>query len=310
MTVLSELSDAARLVIERAGPSTVAIGRNGRGSGVVLADGQVLTNAHNLRDRTTQITFADGRSAQGSVAGVDTDGDLAVLTVDTAGTPAITWAETEAAAGDVVFALAGSSSGSRISFGLVSGSGRAFRGPRGRRIHGSLEHTAPLARGASGGPVVDAEGRLVAVNTHRLDGGTYLAVPATSELKARVERLAAGESTRRRTLGVAVAPAAVAARLRRSVGLPEREGLLVRGVDEGSPADRAGIRQGDLLVAAGGAPLARADDLFVALDTLTGDELSIDFVRGTEELTVMVRFDGAPTPDAGGDEPAPDSDAA
>src|SRR5215204_4189727 len=93
MSVSDDLESTVRHVSERAAPSVVRIGRHGgRGCGVVVGDGLVLTNAHNLRDRTTQVTFADGRAAQGRAAGVDLDGDLTVLQVDTGGAPAVTWA--------------------------------------------------------------------------------------------------------------------------------------------------------------------------------------------------------------------------
>ena len=86
--------------------------------------------------------------------------------------------------GQVVFAAARGRHGLRVSFGLVSGTGRSFRGPRGRRIAGSVEHTAPLARGSSGGPLVDAEGRLLGINTRRLGDGFYLAMPADAALRS------------------------------------------------------------------------------------------------------------------------------
>lgn len=289
MSMLTELADAARTALERVGPATVTIGRSGRGSGVVVGDGRVVTNAHNLRDRTTAVTFADGRRVQARVAGVDADGDLVVLEVDTAGAPAVEWAERAVTSGDVVFALAGGHDGARIGFGLVSATGRTLRGPRGRRIAGGFEHSASLGRGASGGPVVDAEGRLVGIDTSRLEA-TYLALEATDELRQRLDRMAAGESPSARTLGVALAPPHVAARLRRSVGLPEREGLLVRGVEDDSPAAGAGIRTGDLLVRAGGTALVSADDVFDVLRSLEGDSLEIDLVRGVDERTVIAHF--------------------
>jgi len=145
---------------------------------------------------------------------------------------------------------------------------------------------------------VDADGRLIGLDTHRLEG-VYLAVPATAELRDRIVRLAAGESPSRRTLGVAVAPPRVAARLRRSVGLPERDGLLVRGVEDASPAANAGIRIGDLLVRAAGRDLRQADDLFDVLDALSAESLDLGVVRGVEELTVLVRFDDAPPAEEG-----------
>jgi serine protease Do len=256
---------------------------------VVIGPGQVLTNAHNLRDRTTEVTFADGRSVQAAAAGVDADGDLAVLTVDTADAPAIAWADAPSEVGDAVFAVSAGQRARRVTFGLVSAVDRTFRGPRGRRVTGSIEHTAVLARGSSGGPLTDAEGRLVGLNTHRLGEGFYLAVPADAVLKERVAQLAAGLSPQRRRLGIALAPASVAARLRRSVGLPPRDGLLVRGVEDGSVAARAGLRQGDLLVAVGGRQLDTADDLFEILDG-AADTITLTVVRGAEELAVAVTF--------------------
>ena len=299
MAVLQELEQAIGQVAAGASGSLVGIGRGpGRGSGVVVAEGQVVTNAHNLRGEEATVVFADGRSATGRVAGVDLDGDLAVLAVDTAGAPAITWADADGVqVGTPVFALASPGGRTRVTFGTVSAVDRAFRGPRGRRITGSIEHTAPLARGSSGGPLVDAESRLVGLNTNRLGDGFYLALPADAELRARVEALGRGESPSRPRLGLGLAPARVARHLRRAVGLPDREGLLVRVVEDGSPADRAGVRTGDLLVRAGERDLASTDDLYQALDSAAaGGMLVLGLVRGAEELTVEVHFaDAGPT---------------
>ena len=142
--------------------------------------------------------------------------------------------------------------GPRVTFGFVSGTGRSFRGPRGRRVAGAVEHTAPLMPGSSGGPVVDLAGNLLGINTNRLGNGFYLAIAADATLRDRVNALGRGESPKRRRLGVGLAPSHVARRLRAAVGLPEREGLLVREVEDDSPAAKAGIAEGDLLVAVGG----------------------------------------------------------
>jgi serine protease Do len=290
MSVLEELQAAVGTVTERIGPATVTIGRDRRGAGVVIGDGRVLTNAHNLRDRTTQVTFADGRAAQAEVLGADSEGDLAVLAVDTAGVASAEWSAEEPVVGQAVFAAGRGRHGLRVTFGLVSGVDRVFRGPRGRRITDSVEHTAPLARGSSGGPIADAEGRLLGINTHRLGDGFYLAIPAGATLRERVDRLAAGESPTRRRLGISVAPAFVARRLRRAVGLPERDGLLVRGVEDGSPAAAAGVATGDLVVSANGTDVRTADDLWAVLDD-AGDAVELGIVRGTDELTVRVSFE-------------------
>jgi serine protease Do len=293
MSVLDELEQAVREVAERVGPSVVGIGRGrGRGSGIVLADGLVATNAHNIRGEETTVVFAGDRSAVGRVAGVDVDADLAVIAVDTGGAPAIVWpTDGPARVGAAVFALANPGGQLRTTFGLVSAVGRAFRGPRGRRIAGSIEHTAPLPRGSSGGPVVDRDGRLLGIDTNRLGDGFYLALPADAELRQRLDALGRGEATARPRLGVGIAPARVARQLRRAVGLPERDGLLVRVVEDGGPADRAGLRTGDLVVEAGGRPVTDADELYEVLDQVgEGQTLTLRVVRGTDELTVTVGF--------------------
>lgn len=288
MSILDELSSAIRSVHDSAGQAVVGIGQRIRGSGVVVADGRVLTNAHNLRGDEVTITFRDGRSTRGSVLGVDPDGDLAVIEVDTAGAMPVEWSDAEPTVGDVVFGLASTGAGSaRVTAGTVSAIEQTFRGPGGSRIGGSIEHTAPLASGSSGGPLVDGGGRLVALNTNRIGDGFYLARPADAALRERIDTLSRGESVSRPRLGIAIAPSAVAQRLRRSVGLTEREGLLVRGVEDGSPADRAGIREGDLLVEAAGRPLVDSDGLASILAE-AGMPIELRILRGDEERAVSV----------------------
>ncbi len=292
--VLEDLQTTIAAVAERVGPAVVGLGRGwGRGSGVVVAPGRVLTNAHVLRGEEVAVTFADGDSRDGRVAGSDEDADVAVVAVETGDAPAIAWEPERAAAagiGAAVLALANPGGrGLRITFGTLSSAGRSFPGPRGRRIAGSLEHTAPLPRGSSGGPLVDLEGRLLGLNTVRMEGGLILALPADAALARRVDALAAGEVAQRPRLGVALAPPRAARRLRSAVGLPERDGLLVRAVAPESPAARAGLQRGDLLVAAAGAPLHGVDDLFDALEVASGT-LALGIVRGAEEHEVGVTF--------------------
>jgi len=288
MSTFDDLSGAIRAVHDTAGSAVVGIGRGIRGSGIVIADGRVLTNAHNLRGDEVTVTFRDGRTAVGTVSGVDADGDLAVVAVDTAGSTAIGWSVADAAVGDVVFGLAATGSGAaRVTPGFVSAVERSFRGPGGAKIGGSLEHTAPMAPGSSGGPLVDASGGLVAINTNRVGEGFYLARPADAALRERVDALGRGESVSRPRLGIAIAPPHVARRLRASVGLSDRAGLLVRAVEDGSPAARAGIREGDLLVEAAGRSLEDPDALPQVLAE-TGLPIELKIVRGDEERSVSV----------------------
>ncbi len=295
MSLLDEVQTNIRQLAEGAGASVAGVGQRwGVGSGIVLGDGRVLTNAHNVRGDHVTVTFADGRTADGTVAGHDIDGDLAVIEVDTAGAAALPWASGSGAElGMPVFALANPGGrGLRATFGFVSGIERTFRGPRGRRIAGSLEHTAPLLPGSSGGPVLNAGGQLLGINTHRLGEGFYLAIPADDTLRGRVGALARGESAAPPPrLGVALAPGHVARRLRRSVGLPEIDGVLIRGVDDDSPAARAGLAQGDLIVSAGGRPVRDPDDLFDALQAAAqAGMIALNVVRGTDERAIEVTF--------------------
>ena len=290
-TVMEQLSKAMADVTATVAPSVVGVGAGG--SGVVVGGGRVLTNAHNLRGADVVVTFPDGRRTEGQAAGVDAEGDLAVVAVDTGDAPALALAGGSPRMGEAVLALANPGGrGVRVSAGIVSALDVAFRGPGGRRLHGAIEHTAPLARGSSGGPLVDLEGRVLGVDTHRAGDGFYLAVAAGEELAGRVDALAEGHAPRRPRLGIALAPPQVARRLRRSVGLPARDGLLVHAVEEGGPAARAGIEQGDLVVAVAGAPVTTVDELAEALERAgAGAEVAVQVVRGTDERTVGVQLD-------------------
>jgi serine protease Do len=294
MTLLEELQTSIGELAGHVGPAVVGLGRRWGGSGVVVAPGRVLTNAHNVRHEEVTVTFADGRQTSGRVAGSDGDLDIAVLDVDTGEIEPVEWAPSdgELPIGTAVFALANPAGrGLRVTPGFVSATARSFRGPRGRRVGGALEHTAPLPRGSSGGPLVDADGRLVGINSVRVDGGLILAIPTDSALRERVDALARGETPKRVRLGVAIAPPRVARKLRHAVGLPERDGVLVRAVEDGSAADRAGIERGDLIVAAGGREIDRVDRLYEALDGARDEgSLELTVVRGTDERTIAVSF--------------------
>jgi S1-C subfamily serine protease len=297
MTLLEEIEASVQATAERSGPAVVGLGRGwGVGSGVVIAPGQVLTNAHNLRHDEATVTFNDGRQVTGRVAGSDSDLDIAVLAVDTGDVEPVSWPSDEEAPapaiGRAVLALGNPGGrGLRVTPGFVSATARSFRGPRGRRIAGAVEHTAPLPRGSSGGPLLDTSGRLLGINAVRVDGGLILAIPADESLRERVQALGRGEAPRRVRLGVAIAPPRVARRLRRAVGLPELDGVLIRAVEDDSAAARAGLERGDLIVAAGEHQIDRIDVLYEALDAARSDgRLDLLIVRGTDERNVSVTF--------------------
>ena len=293
MQALQEIQDTVGGLAGSVGSSVVGVGHRWEiGSGVVVAPGKILTNAHNIRGDEVAVTFGGDRTVAARVVGVDADGDLAVLETDTGDAQPLEWANGSAQLdlGAPVFALSNPGGrGLRVTFGLVSGTDRTFRGPRGTRITGSLEHTAPLLPGSSGGPVVDRDGKLIGINTNRLGEGFYLAIRADDALKKKVDALGRGEKPRRATLGVGLAPPQVASKLRRAVGLPDADGLLIRDVADDSPAATAGLQQGDLISAVDGKQLTSFDDLFDALSGAgAGATIELTILRGTDERTVSV----------------------
>lgn len=294
-----QLEDDIQRTAERVGPAVVGLGRGwGLGTGVVVAPGRVLTTAHTLRgghrrEEDIEVAFSSERRDHGRVIGADPDIDLTVLEVDTGDVQPTEWAnDASPPLGRAVVALANpGGQGLHVTVGTISASARSFRGPRGRRIGGAIEHTARLPRGSSGGPLVDFTGKLLGINAVRVDGGLILAIPGDGSVRDKVESLSRGEPASRVRLGVAVAPPRVSRRLRTAVGLPERDGVLVRAVEPGSPADRAGIERGDLIVAAGGQPVESVDALYEMLDDASsGAELELSVVRALEERALSVRF--------------------
>jgi S1-C subfamily serine protease len=281
VTLLDELQRTIQGAASAVGPAVVGLRR---GSGVVTAKDEVFTVAHVLRGDEPTVTFHDGRTATAHVKGVDVDLDVAVLTVDTREIAPVPFGAAPELGAPVLALANPGGHGLRVTFGLVSATGRSFRGPRGRRIGGSIEHTAPLPRGSSGGPLIDRDGNLLGLNAVRRDGGLILAIAADASLR---DNLASGRHSERPRLGVALAHPRAARKLRSAVGLPERDGLLVRAVVDDSPAATAGLQQGDLLVGANGRPLTSAEDLFAVL---TEDPLTLGVVRGTEEREVVVHF--------------------
>jgi serine protease Do len=290
MDEAARLGAAIAAAAERAGPSVVGLGTGwGSGCGIVIRDGLALAAARSVRGGAVSVAFADGRREPAEVLGIDDDAGLAAVAVATEGAPPVSWSPDAAAAGigTPVVALANPGGrGLRATFGHVAAD-PAHAGPRGGS--GGLEHTAPLPRGSAGSALVDLDARLLGVNVARLAEGLCLALAATSALRERIDALARGEVRAARRIGVALAPAAMARRLRRAVGLPEVAGLLVRSVEAGGPAERAGLREGDLIVGAAGRPISRVGELRSVLEAAPPEEpLELTIVRGVEERPAVV----------------------
>lgn len=288
---MTKTSDIAGTV----GPLVVGLGRGARGgSGVIAGPGRVLTLAHHLRGEEVEV-LRDGAVHVAKLQASDPDLDLALLAVeDLEDAAEPRWASGAAPGiGTRVWALGDpGGEGLRVTEGAISAAPLRLRGRRGRPVE-VLEHTAPLPRGAGGGPLVDADGALLGLNALRQRGGLILALPG-AEVAARARALLEGRSAQAPRLGVALLPPGAAKRLRRSVGLDERDGLLVRAVEESSPAARAGVRRGDLLVTLGERSLGSVDDLYAALDELAqAGQAALTVVRGADELELALVLGGS-----------------
>ena len=279
-------------IAESVGVSVVGLRRGARrGSGVVVAQDRVAVLLHSLGEDRVEVVFAGGRSEDAELAGVDRRHGVALLQVPTGGAASVRWSQAQPSIGDSVFALANPGAGGlRATEGRVSAAPVTLRGRHGRSLEGMIEHTAPLPRGAGGGPLVDTDGAVLGVNALRADPGFLLALPA-AVVSGAVEGLLEGRA-RPRYLGVALAPAGASRRMRAAVGLPRRDGLLVRRVESGGPAELAGVQVGDLLVGLGDTEVQDLADVFDAIDS-AGGPLEVRIVRGAESLALTVDVSGA-----------------
>ena len=274
-------------IISQIGPSVARLGRGSRrGSGVVVAPDRVVVLSRSLAaEHDLEVVFG-GSHETGQVVGTDRSAGVSLVQVTTGDARPLEWAEAIPAPGEVVYALGDPGTGLRVTEGRVSAAPVHLRGLGGRPLSG-IEHTAPLPRGCGGGPLVNADGALVGLNALRTDPGFLVASGAVT-VRPAIERMLAGASEPE-PLGVAIAPARVARRLRQAVGLPERDGLLVREVLPGSVAERAGLSVGDLIVRLGEAAVATPDELLGGLERIAG-RVPVGVVRGVDELELEAVF--------------------
>jgi S1-C subfamily serine protease len=275
-----------------AGSSEAARERGGAGSGVVVTpDGYVLTNEHVVqRVEEARVTFVDGRTVSAVVVGRDPATDLAVLRAQAAALPYARLASSkQLRVGQLVVAV-GNPLGfeSTVSAGVVSALGRSLRSRHGRLIEGIVQHTAALNPGNSGGPLVDAKGQVVGVNTAIIAQaqGIGFSVPAATAQWVLTEVLTQGR-VRRAYLGISVRDRPIDLRLVRALGLPTKRAIEVIGRDASGPAVESDLRPGDLIVAVNETPLNGIDALHLHLSRWpVGSPLTLDVVRRTRSLKI------------------------
>jgi S1-C subfamily serine protease len=312
--LLDAYSTAVTGAVERMSPSVVNIEvhqaagrtrsgepseRHGGGSGFVFTpDGLILTNSHVVHEAVRiAVTLADGRRMPATVIGDDPASDLAVIRLDQPhfGEPGLTAAalgdSQRLRVGQIVIAI-GAPYGfqSTVTAGVVSALGRSLRSYSGRLIDDVIQTDASLNPGNSGGPLVDSAGRVVGVNTATIlpAQGICFAI-GINTAKFVASRLLRDGRIRRSYIGVSAQTVPVHRRVVRFYDLPTEMGVVVLGVEENSPAKRAGLREGDIIVALEGHPVTGVDDLHrVLTDVHVGVSCTLTVLRWTEKLEVKV----------------------
>jgi S1-C subfamily serine protease len=273
-----ELSNALASVVESAGKSVVRVdaGRWTGSTGIVWsADGLVITAAHTLRRPDVEVTLPGGQSQEASVVGRDPGTDLALLKLEAADLPVPTWADPEGLrVGQVVLALGWPGKNLRASLGILSNVAGEWRTPMGGRLERYVQPDVSLYPGFSGGPLADAEGRFVGLNTQALRRGLALTLTLPT-LRRVAEALQKHGGVRRGYLGVSAQP------VRLPEGAGQSVGLLLVSVEAGGPAEQAGLLVGDVLLALDGRPLVRLEELLGILGELPGGtEVQVRLWRG------------------------------
>ena len=306
--LLDAYSRAVSGVVERVTPAVVSVevhhrrqGRTatsresqGHGSGFVFTpDGFILTNSHVAHGATkTDVAFPDGRRLRAELVGDDPDTDLAVLRVDAAAQSVAPLGDSAALrVGQLVIAI-GNPLGfqSTVTAGVVSALGRSFRSVSGRLIDNVIQTDAALNPGNSGGPLLDSRGQVIGVNTAVIlpAQGICFAV-AVNTVKLVIGQLIAFGHVRRARIGVGGQNVSLPRLAVRAHRLIQPSGVLVTTVENGSPAARAGVQPGDIIVAFGAQPVHGIDDLH---RLLTGDRIgaaaTIAVVRTADRLELSI----------------------
>lgn len=259
---------------------------------IIAPDGYVLTNAHVVDGASSvEVTLMDGESMSARAVGVDRATDLAILRIAGSGLPFVAPAGSVALrTGQLVIAI-GNPLGfqSTVSAGVVSATSRGLRGRDGRLIENLVQHTAPLNPGNSGGPLVDTRGRLVGVNTaiiaHAQGMSFAIAIETVNWV---VPKLLADGRVRRGYLGVQGQNRPIDKRLVRAHGLDVESGVELMSVENLGPADVAGLRSGDVLLAIDGVKLPHLDALLRSLAQWTpGRPVTLSILRRAQRMTLQ-----------------------
>jgi S1-C subfamily serine protease len=289
---LTSLSDAMVAAVEKAGASTLMVDARRRlpASGIAYAADLILTADHVVeRDEDIHIFLPDGSQVPASIAGRDPSSDLALLRLNNPAAASAEAASQPARVGQLVLALGRPTTGGiQASLGIVSAIGGPLRSRHGGLLEQHMRTDAIPYPGFSGGPLVNSAGQVVGINTSGLARGASLTIPAGLAWNL-AQTLAEHGHVRRGFLGVRSQPVAIPAAQQRALEREQASGLLLVGIETGSPAEKGGLLIGDIIVAIAGQVVADPDELVASLTgSVVGKPTPLEVLRGGKPATVTV----------------------
>lgn len=291
--LLASLSEELASAVEQAGRSVVTVHGRRRlpASGIVWPGGVIATADHVLeRDEDLTVTDSAGNQIQVTLVGRDPGSDIAVLR-PAGGTlqAAELAAPGSVRVGHLVLALGRPGPGGAMaSFGVVSAVGDTWRTARGGTVEGYIRADLALYPGFSGGPLVNAGGQVVGLNSSHLARGQEMAIPAQA-VDGVVRTLLAGGKVKRAYLGIGSQPVQLPAPLREKLGLASEVGLMIVWVEPGSPAEKGGLFMGDVLISLADQPLTGVEALQALLGSgAVGQPIKAAILRGGERKEVSI----------------------
>jgi len=303
--VFQALDQAVAAAVASAGRSVVQVGRGHgfAGSGIAWTDDLVISSSFHTPDRTKVGIPAAAGNGDGDaggeldlrdaeVIGRDPGTDVALLRIAGGGLTAAAFRDIAGlAVGNLALALGRPGRTVRASLRAIGVLGPSLRTPHGGRLDRYVESDRQIPRGFAGGPLIDADGAVIGMNTRTLLRGEDMAVP-TATLRRVVAELAAHGGVRRGYLGVGAYPAQLPAALAQLVG--RDRGALVASVEDGAPAASAGLAVGDIIVELAGAPVTDPDSLRLALGDRPGEAVELIVLRGGAKHTLAVTLGSRP----------------
>jgi S1-C subfamily serine protease len=291
-SALVDISDAIATIVADSRAFTVTVFGRRRlpGTGIVWSSDLIVTANHIVeRDEGIEVSSESGNRVAASVVGRDPGGDIAVLRVADGALNPASRASGEVRAGEIALGIGRAGSGQpHVSIGVVNTAEAALRVSRGRIIEPVIQSEIVMLPGFSGGPLLNANGEVLGMNSSHLGRGASLAI-SSAALAPIVETLTTHGRLRRGYLGIGTQAVGLSASQVSESGLGAESGLVILSIDQGGPAQAAGLFIGDILVAVNGAPVRSVDDLVDQLPgEVIGSSIPVVVVRGSQQQEISI----------------------